>query len=1012
MDSHSSDLEALDRTNWAALQIEAIDRDEIIKLMATTADPLGGFRRLDHFIQTHHTDKPEALESLGQRLCDPLWRQRLIMTLGNSPYLSHVMTKWPEFLADEYPYHDLASWHHGLIPALLATESRSEAAHILRWHKHRTFLGIGMRDLTREASLQETIEGLSALADASLEAGYQWLNRWLSVRHGPPMTLTEEGRKPACFVILGMGKLGAKELNFSSDVDLIYLYDEDQGGTDGPRPIAIKEYFNRLGRELIRLLGEATADGMVFRIDLRLRPEGESGDLTLSRCSAEIYYESWGRTWERAAMIKARPVAGDLVLGEQFLTNLQPFVYRRYLDFAALDAIREMKRMIDLKTAGREDFYRNVKLGYGGIREIEFFAQCHQLIHGGKNPELRIRGTEAVLRKLVELNLLATKSADTLITNYRFLRTVEHRLQIELERQTHSLPEEPKAYLALAKRMNFIDSSAFQHRFQGVVEEVRAIYGQLFFEGERESKKQDNPLITALLECDGESELCLQLIKQAGFENSTQAIELIRILREGPNLARLTESARSWYGRISIPLLTEILAAPDQDMALQHAESFLRRLGYRVNYLALLKENPLVMHLLMRIFGTSALLSRFLILHPELMDRLITTDFLKRFHNRNQLTQELKQAMDHATHPEDRLQIIREFKNVETLRLGSRDLSGISEPEEITFGLSLLAEVILTQIYTDAWSELVLRYGPPYYTNPQGTRQQAQFAILAMGKLGGKELCFSSDLDLIFIHGSRHEDQFTDHSTNSIANSLFFTRLGQKIITGITTLTRAGKLYELDMRLRPSGNSGPVVTSLDSFFQYQTHEAWTWEHQALTRVRPIAGDPEFVAELNNVIAKIFTRRYDPDALRNEVNEMREKMYEEKKPEAGWIDIKQSRGGVVDVEFLVQYLILAHVADHPKIVSPNLPHALLALTKANILAPTDAQVLEEAYGLYQFGLNRLRLLHDRSENRIGPDQRIRDRLQRLCHAMNNEAFIDAIEDRLQKVYAIYKKILQP
>ncbi|MBF0626851.1 MAG: bifunctional [glutamate--ammonia ligase]-adenylyl-L-tyrosine phosphorylase/[glutamate--ammonia-ligase] adenylyltransferase [Magnetococcales bacterium] len=996
----------------ALLPLDEPTRADLLALAATTAEPEAALSRLADFVQHRIADQPDQLALLTRRLSDPVWRRRLMLAWGNSPYLTHVLSRHPEFLADEYDHANPTAWNQGLTQAALATESRNEVTTLLRRHKHRTFLGIGLRDLSGEATLHDTTWGLSALADASLEAGYRWLNRWLSATHGPPMTLTaEEGRHPARFVILGMGKLGAGELNFSSDIDLIYLYDDDRGGCDGKRPISIKEYFNRLGRELIRLLGESTADGMVFRIDLRLRPEGESGDLTLSRRSAEIYYESWGRTWERAAMIKARPVAGDLALGEQFLANLQPFVYRRFLDFAALDAIRDMKRRIDQKITARHDYHRNVKLGYGGIREIEFFVQCQQLIHGGKVPQLRQRATETVLARLVEANLLTAQTATTLTAHYRFLRTVEHRLQIERERQIHSVPEDPAEYHALARRVGLDGAETLRTRLRQVNDEVHEIYGQLFFEGERSSGDKPDPMVHALLEVHADEESALKAIGQAGFVNPQQALGLITILRDGPGSARLTESTRQWYGRIAMPLLVEVLAAPDQDLALQHAEAFLRGLGHRVNYLALLKENPPVLKLLIRMFGTSALLSRFLIHHPQLMDGLVTTDFLGRFRNRSEMTRDLDQAMDQAHDPEEALQIIREFKNVETLRLGIRDLSGLAEPEEVTTGLSLLAEVTLNRILADAMRELTNRHGAPCYTDGAGVRHTAPFAILAMGKLGGKELGFASDLDLIFIHGSQGDEQRTDHPHQGLPNALFFARLGQKIITVITSMTRAGKLYELDMRLRPSGKSGPVVTSLESFLHYQTHEAWLWEHQALTRARPIAGDPAFIATLNQGIAGIFARGHDPQTVRREVASMRLRILEEKTPPPGWIDIKQSRGGIVDVEFLVQALILSHAAQHPEIVRANLPTALSALARARILDPEEERILGEAYGLYRFTENRLRLLHDRSENRIGPDERVRMRLGRLCHALE-EPIIPALEQRFQQVIPIYRKYLGP
>ncbi|MBF0261529.1 MAG: bifunctional [glutamate--ammonia ligase]-adenylyl-L-tyrosine phosphorylase/[glutamate--ammonia-ligase] adenylyltransferase [Magnetococcales bacterium] len=979
-------------------------------LSALTAEPEPALSRLRDLAATLASERPELCEALLNRLTDPLWRRRLMFAWGNSPYLAHVLAKWPEFLEDEYHHEDPVAWNRGLVEAVLATESRNEVARLLRYHKHRTFLGIGLRDLTCEAPLAETTGGLSALADAALEAGYRWLRRHLSTIHGPPMADNdEEGRHPSRFVILGMGKLGAGELNFSSDIDLIYLYDEDRGGCEGNRPISIKEFFNRLGRELIRLLGEATADGMVFRIDLRLRPEGESGDLTLSRHSAEIYYESWGRTWERAAMIKARPVAGDLELGERFLANLVPFVYRRYLDFAALEAIRDMKKQIDQKISARQDYHRNVKLGYGGIREIEFFVQCQQLIHGGKNGRLRVRPTEAVLARLVEANLLPQSVADTLVHHYRFLRTVEHRLQIERERQIHSLPEDEAGYLAVAKRMGCDDAETFRCRFAAVVETVHGIYGQLFLEGEKVDVVRPSPKVEALLGYHPDEESALRAVADAGFDNPRQALELIALLRDGPNLSRLREGTRQWYGRLALPLLNEILAAPDQDMALQHAEGFMRGLGHRVNYLAMLRETPPVLKLLVRLFGTSALLSRFLIHHPELLDNLVTTDFLGHFRGKGEMAQDLDRALAKAGDPEAVLLTLREFKNAETLRLGIRDLSGLAEPEEVMAGLSQLADVILQRVVADALGELVERHGAPVFFDADGEKQIAPFAILAMGKLGGKELGFSSDLDLIFIHGSRGEGQFTEDPNRSISNALFFTRLGQRIITAITSLTRAGKLYELDMRLRPSGKSGPVVTSLDAFVNYQTHEAWIWEHQALTRARPIAGDAAFVDELRHAIAGIFQRGHDAGKVRQEVADMRRRIAQEKTPPEGWIDIKQSRGAIVDVEFLVQYLILAHADAHPQILSSNLPNALRALRRAGILAPKEAQVLEEAYGLYRFTENRLRLLHDRAENRIGPDEKIRTRLERLCHALE-EPIIPALHARFERVMPIYARYL--
>ncbi len=443
-------------------------------------------------------------------------------------------------------------------------------------------------------------------------------------------------------------------------------------------------------------------------------------------------------------MIKARPVAGDLELGNDFLNNLRPFVYRRFLDFAALDAIREMKRKIDKKITKAKDYRRNVKLGYGGIREIEFFAQCQQLIHGGKNPELRHRETLVILQRLVKHNLLSDKDSTFLSEAYIFLRTIEHRLQIEWERQIHSLPEEPDQFEKLAKRAGFPNGQALTKMLKYYTDGVQNLYGNLFFEGESNTSDEMDDSITALLECSLEGDSALGVIKDAGFQHPKQTKKLINILQAGPRGMALTEHDRLWYDRITVPLLSEILNAPDQDLALQHSESFLSRLGHRVSYLAMLVENPSILKLLVRLFGTSPLLSRFLIQHPELMDRLTVADFFSKTVSKGELRRSLREFMDESGDAEIRFNRLREFKLVESLRLGIGDLSGTIELHEVMTSLSNLADVVLQQVLLDAWRELAERHGNP---------ASDEFAIIAMGKLGGGELNYSSDLDLIFIHG-------------------------------------------------------------------------------------------------------------------------------------------------------------------------------------------------------------------------------------------------------------------
>jgi glutamate-ammonia-ligase adenylyltransferase len=467
----------------------------------------------------------------------------------------------------------------------------------------------------------------------------------------------------------------------------------------------------------------------------------------------------------------------------------------------------------------------------------------------------------------------------------------------------------------------------------------------------------------------------------------------MEMLREGPR-REMTEPTRRWYKRIGTPWLGEILSAPDPDMALRHVESFLNGLGHRVSYLALLLENPPVLKLLTRLFGSSVLLSQFFMRHPELMDHLVARDFFQHYRNRAEMAHDLERILSDEPVREHRINIMREFKNSETLRMGVRDLSQAAEPPEVMAGLSSLAEVILARIMEDARLELVERHGEP----------GLPFVIVAMGKLGGRELNYASDLDLIFLHGDPGEIVQTDGSV-PLGIGPFFSRLGQRIINSITTLTRTGKLYELDMRLRPSGNSGALVSALSTFLHYQREEAWTWEHQALTRARVVAGDPELAEQVRLGIHDILCRRRVVDEVRHEVAHMRERMLGEKTPPAGWIDIKQSRGGIVDIEFMSQFLLLSFAADHPSIVQSNTARALRACHQAGLISTAEHNTLEEVYSFLRLVENRLRLLHGRSENRIGPSPVVREQLRRLCDLPEGEDVVVKLQSFMDRSLSI-------
>ncbi|MBF0152253.1 MAG: bifunctional [glutamate--ammonia ligase]-adenylyl-L-tyrosine phosphorylase/[glutamate--ammonia-ligase] adenylyltransferase [Magnetococcales bacterium] len=1002
----------VDKQKWTLPGLSS----DLVEAVATgarqTAEPDGVMVRLDRFMATHEDNAP-IMATLIAGLNDPLWQRRLVLALGNSPFLANIIQRWPHLLQEimaDATMPDPVSLQDQVCTAVMAADSLAAAEQTLRTWKHREFLRIGMLDLAGEIPLSTTTQALTALAEACLEGGYRWLDRSLSALLGYPM-VEKEGLPPAPsrFTILGMGKLGARELNFSSDIDLIYLYDHDDGKTTGPRPVSIKEYYTRLGRDLIKLLSGQTADGMVFRVDLRLRPEGESGDLALSCRSAEIYYESWGQTWERAAMIKARPVAGDVALGGAFLERLRPFVFRRYLDFAALDAIREMKQRIDHKIKQRADYQRNLKLGFGGIREIEFFVQSQQLIRGGGEPRLRQRETIPTLHMLGSLGLVDPATVQQLAEAYVVLRTLEHRLQIEREQQLHSLPEEAEALARLARRAGFNDANALMIRIKDVTSNVHRAYHGLFLASERVRQEISDPLVASLLAGDLRSEAGLTTLCQAGFVNPERARQLLDILQNGPPGVALPETTLRWYRPLAPLLLGEILRASDQDMALENTEAFLLRIGARANYLALMVEHPLVLHLLIPLFGASPFLSRYLNLHPELMDSLITRDFLEKAPDRSRMSQALTELSARAEDDEERMRILHEFKNTEMLRIGIRDLSDITELPETMTALSTLAEVILTQVMLDARQALEKRHGIPAWTTPEGIRRPAQFVILALGKLGGRELTYASDLDLIFVHDGSGDAQYTD-GERSLANGVFFTRLGQKIISTINTMTRSGRLYELDMRLRPSGNSGPLVTALESFLHYQNRDAWTWEHQALTRLRVVAGDLELANHLNAAVRDIMRLPRDAEVIGREIGEMRARIAREKGPARGSLDIKLSLGGVVDIEFLTQYFILSHASVQPRLHQRSTMSALLAAGDAGLLPPDEVTRLTTTYLFLRLVESRLRLLHDRPENRLGSDPVLHKRLARLCHLEAGGEIIPLLQEHFQGVREICRRHL--
>jgi glutamate-ammonia-ligase adenylyltransferase len=908
---------------------------------------------------------------------------QLLNICGASPFLTNTLCRDPSYFENLFigkridrPRQpgELLATLKGMVgdsadyPALLP---------LLRRFKYAEVLRIAGRDLSGLAPLEEVTLELTQLAEATLSVAHDVARRSLVVEHGEPLMETAQGKVSAELTILGMGKFGGQELNFSSDIDIICLYSSDSGETEGVDDgnggrsgvISLHAFFVRLSEMIAKAISHVTDDGFVFRVDLGLRPEGKGGDLAISLRSAEVYYELWGQSWERSAMLKARPVAGSLELGEKFLNAIEPFIYRKYLDYNLIEDMMGMKKKIDASLAREREGEYNIKLGRGGIREIEFFIQALQLVYAGKNKALRERNSLKALDVLRNARIIRDDDHHDLCEAYRFLRTVEHRIQVVQERQTHSLPRKDDEYAALARRCGFLRSNGVE-RFRQTLEShrgnVSAIYGGLFLERDQKLHEEVSSEVYTFFDHRADSDLIKDMLAERRFESVDAAYNNLLILRDGPVRANLTERARRILEKIAPLLLQEIFASPDPDMALSNLERFLSSVGSRSTFYALLAENRQVLKLLVSLFGVSEFLSKIFIGHPEILDSMVAKTYASALKEPDFMKEELTSLLDKAVDLEERLDIIRRYRHEEFLRIGMNDIYGKFGQTEIATQLTSLAEVCLAAAFDLAQKELT-RFGNPQYTDVNGTCAPASFAVLAMGKMGGRELNYHSDLDIIYIYD--HQG-YTD-GEKQISNHEYFAKLGQKIIMILTTQTREGYVYKIDTRLRPSGNAGPLVTSLESFRDYHRRESQVWERQALTKSRVVLGDELLADSIDEVVRQSVYGSGIEGSVRQEIHRLRMRMENEiAREREGNYNIKTGRGGMVDVEFIVQYLQLGHGHTIPEIRNTNTLVSLKALRASGVLSPEDGESLIDGYKFLRRLENRLRIIHDYSMNDLG------------------------------------------
>lgn len=952
--------------------VETLHRIVVNALKTPSPDQaLNSFERLAGVVPREHLFK---LAERKKRLA------QCILLCGSSPFLVNLMYKSPDILFWLFLENgiDIARSGEDMLAALQVTVDESSdftaLQKALRCFKRREIVRIAARDLNGLAPLEEVMCDLADLASSTLQVAYQVCRRILIRDHGVPLVAGDEAsRHEAEMTVIGMGKLGGRELNFSSDIDIIYFYESDKGETTGVESgsgsrkgvVSLHAFFNKLGEMISRALSQATEDGFVFRVDVGLRPEGKSGDMAVSLRSAEVYYESWGQSWERTAMLKARPVAGSLALGEQLLKTLQPFIYRKYLDYNLIEDMKQMKQKIDASLARSREGEINLKLGRGGIREIEFFIQALQLVYAGKNSKLRERNSLKALDTLLAANLLGGDDHGKLQQAYRFLRSVEHRIQVVQERQTHNLPAKEEEMLALARRSGFMRANGLT-RFREVLEEHRAnvshIYGTLFHSRDEKLEAEIHPQALFLLDPKADSDLVKDMLAERGFEDVERAYDNLASLRRGPVKANLTERSRRILEKIIPLLIQELFESPDPDMALTNLERFMAVIASRPSCYALMAENRDTVKLLVSLFGMSEFLSKILINHPELLESLVASRGSSAVKPKKMMEDELESLLEQSDYYEDHLNILRRYRNEEFLRIGINDIHGRLLQGEITSQLSLLGEVCLAAAFQLGTAELG-RFGRPTWQSSGGVAA-ANMAIIAMGKLGGSELNYHSDLDIIFVY---NHQGYTD-GDKQISNHEYFAKLAQKIISILTMQTREGYVYKIDTRLRPSGNAGPLVTSLESFLEYHRTEAQIWERQALTKARVVLGDERLAGQLHDIIRQTVYGCGIGDEGRSEIHRLRTRMENElAKERDGSYNIKTGRGGMVDVEFAVQYLQLKEGCRYPELRTNSTIVALKEISTLGLMPDGSAQVLLTGYKFLRKLENRLRIIHDYSVN---------------------------------------------
>lgn len=918
--------------------------------MATVAQHSPSFSALSPLLQEQARRHWQRLLDLAPdhgALPEPT-RQTLLTLFGLSDFVADSLIKQPELLGPLLASGDLDQverWpaYEDDLAALLAGVTDEEALkRILRQFRRSRMLVIAWRELLGHAAVEESFIHLTKLADALICGARDWLYAKQCDELGTPV---DGNGDPQPLLILGMGKLGGGELNFSSDIDLIFTFPENGYTVGGRRELANQQFFIKLGQRLINALHQSTVDGQVFRVDMRLRPFGDAGPLAISFAAMEDYYQHHGRNWERYAMVKAR-VLGPQCEHAQALTELlRPFVFRRYIDFGVIDGLRQMKAMIAAEVR-RKGLEGNIKLGAGGIREVEFIAQALQLIRGGREPALRVRHLPEAIAAIARCGALEGDQCERLLVAYRFLRRVENILQEIGDQQTQTLPTEDRDRQRLIATLGFTDWDAFMahldEEMAAVHQEFVAVVGE-----EKEAPAHLEQLWLDLWRTELDAAELAHLLAAQVVDPAPLCGALLRF-KEEYKRRQVGPQGRIALDWLMPELLRLVVASREPARLFERVCTLLTRIFTRSAYLQLLAENPAALRQLVRLCDESNLVSEQLARYPILLDELLDPQHLYHPTPLDQYKPQLRQFLLRIPEEdvEQQMEALRQFKQVQLLRIVAADIAGALPLMKVSDHLTWLAEAITEEVVNQAWAQMSERYGVPPEVAVSGQRG---FAVVAYGKLGGIELGYGSDLDLVFLHGGDPNGQ-TD-GRKPIDSRQFYLRLAQRILHLFSTRTPSGILYEIDMRLRPSGDSGLLVSSLSAYEQYQQNEAWTWEHQALVRARPIYGDDAVVTDFARIRRDVLAKERDLPTLAREVREMRQKMRDHLlKAGEGEFDLKQSPGGMVDIEFIAQYLVLAHACGEPDALTRWSDNVRIfdECVMAGVLTLEQAEGLKQAY----------------------------------------------------------------